>query len=384
MKIEEKKEKELVFDPSFLTFDDDKKPDDDKANINELNLLENTNSLDEEKDDSVINKSQKDQEEIKNDDNTQLPNETDDNKGSSVFSVVLGQELTEAGVLSDFDEKEVLKIAEEENDAAAIKYMIQKQTESINEEVKSAYDSEYQEYLNLRQFGASKEEATELTQIENYVGSLKDTDIKGEDEGIAETRKNLLTLNYRLTTKWSEDKIKKHVDRLYDAGEDIEEVDEAVENINSYVSSEKENIKLQAQKAEADAKASQEKIVNDLESYIEKTDEYFTGIKVNKQTKDNLKKIIMTPVKLNNGQLGNPIWAKREESPVEFDTKMAYLYSIGYFDGKPLDKFKKVADTKATSKLQEMIQDNQGRSFKGSMNRSFNKSNASNDPFDVL
>lgn len=380
MEITGEKGKDLIFDPSFLSFEDGKNPN-EEANIKDLNLLSDTNILDE-KDDGE--KKIENQEEIKNDDNTQLPNDTDDNKGSSVFSVVLGQELTEAGVLSDFNEEEILKIAKEQNDAAAIQYMIQKQTEAINNEIKSTYDSEYQEYLNLRQYGASKEEATELTQLENYINSTKDVDLKAEDENIVNTRKDLLTLNYRLTTKWSEDKIKKYVDKIYDEGGDIDEIDEAVSNIQNYVTSEKENIKTQAEEAQKAELAKQEKAINDLKSYISSTDEYFSGMKVNKQAKDNLEKIIMTPVKLQNGQVSNAIWAKREADPIKFDSKMAYLYSIGYFDDKPLDKFEKVAQTKSTSKLQSFIQDNQGRSYKGSMNKSFSNKTASDDPFDSL
>jgi len=98
-------------------------------------------------------------------------------------------------------------------------------------------------------------------------------------------------------------------------------------------------------------------------------------------------KLLTTPAKLSNGQVTNLVYAKREENPIEFDAKMAFLQSIGFFDNKPLDRFIKKATTEAVTGLQSFLADRSGNSYKSSMHRSFNDSNTSNktkDPFESL
>jgi hypothetical protein len=96
-----------------------------------------------------------------------------------------------------------------------------------------------------------------------------------------------------------------------------------------------------------------------------------------------MKKLITTPVKLDNGQVVSQLWVKRNEDPVGFDTKMAYLHAIGFFDGKAGDRFIKAANTKAASGLQNWLTDNKGRNYGSSLGKSFNSKSGSTDPLDA-
>lgn len=302
----------------------------------------------------------------------------------SFFSVSLGQDLVNRGVLTSFDESEISKIAKEEGEDVAIVKMFEKQTEIINNELKQNYDKGYQEYLELTSGGANKQEVTSLQKIENFRKNLSDIDIKGEDEASVNARKDLLRFHYKLLTKFSDEKIEKNIQKMYDDGSDIEEVEAALATIDEYIPSEKNRIKKEAEdKANAD-KLKQEEIEGAYLKCIEETDEYFKGEKIDKITKTKIKDLLFTPVKLNNGFVTNKLWAKRDTNPAKFDSKMAYLDVIGFFDDKPLDKFEKRAETKSTSALSSFLSENKSRNIFSSIGKSFSNESVSNNLIDEI
>jgi len=84
--------------------------------------------------------------------------------------------------------------------------------------------------------------------------------------------------------------------------------------------------------------------------------EVIPGQKINKQTKDKIYNDIIKPVMDKFGQTTNTIWAKRSEDPIDFDTKIAYLYETGFFEkGKSWDKVKRVKTTRESSELEEHL-----------------------------
>jgi len=387
------KQEELVFNPSFLEVDDnaqipngdeliaDKTPKKNESPIEELNLF-NDNIL--EHNNTELKKPDESSGQEILDKDSLPPDNIKDKKDSSLFSVVLGQDLMGGGVLSTFDEAEIIKISKEEGDAAAISYMIKKQIDESNLQLKESYDKEYQDYLEMVQGGVPKQEAAGILGVENFLNAVKQVDLKAESDDAVQARKDLLTLNYRLTTKWTDDKIQKYVDKMYDEGSDLEEVEDALANVSSYVTKEKTAQVEQAKQRDAQIKAAQAKQLNDLKTTIDKTEEYFKGDKVTKVVKDKMLKTLTTPVKLENGVVTSQLWAKRESNPVAFDSKIAYLDAIGFFDDKPLDKFVKNAETKVTSGLQQFLQDNGARSYKGSAERSFSTRDGAKDPLDAI
>jgi len=376
---EEKLNQDMVFNPSFLEDTSIKKDPDNKEQKEELNLFENIGLIQEANKKQVNDEPGQKVEKI---DNSQSPDNT---KGSSLFSVVLGKDLTEAGALSTFDEEKIKEIATKDGDEAAIKYMFQKQLEVNKKELQTNDDSQYQEYLTMVSGGVSKQEATGIVQLENFAKSFKGMDLKGEDDNAVQARKDILTLNYRLNTKFSDDKITKLVNKSYEDGSDVDEVDEASQNILEYIAETKQNNIKQAQDQKIARETAIAKYTTDQKALIETTDEYFKGDKVTKVVKEKMIKLLTSPAKLKDGSINNQLWAKRDENPIAFDAKVAYLEAIGFFDDKPLDKFVKNAETKVTTGLQAFLQDNEGRSYKGSMGKSFSETVTNKeDPFSIF
>lgn len=370
---------EINFDEALL---------ESSANINDKLELLNAKADSKNEEENILVKNK-----IDNADNieegtpdSKIENKTNKNieDSPSFFSVSLGQDLVNRGVLTSFDESEIAKIASEEGEDVAIVKMFEKQTEIINNELKQNYDKGYQEYLELTSVGADKQEITSLQKIENFRNSLNNIDVKGEEEASVEARKDLLRFHYKLLTKFSDEKIEKNIQKMYDDGSDIEEVEAALATLDEYIPSEKNRIKKEAEDKANDDKLKQEKIEGAYIKFIEETDEYFKGEKVDKATKTKIKDILFTPVKLDNGFVTNKLWAKRDTNPAKFDSKMAYLDIIGFFDDKPLDKFEKRAETKSTSALSSFLSENKSRNIFNSISKSFSDESVRSNLIDEI
>lgn len=370
---------EINFDEALL---------ESSANINDKLELLNAKADSKNEEENILVKNK-----IDNADNieegtpdSKIENKTNENieDSPSFFSVSLGQDLVNRGVLTSFDESEIAKIASEEGEDVAIVKMFEKQTEIINNELKQNYDKGYQEYLELTSVGADKQEITSLQKIENFRNSLNNIDVKGEEEASVEARKDLLRFHYKLLTKFSDEKIEKNIQKMYDDGSDIEEVEAALATLDEYIPSEKNRIKKEAEDKANDDKLKQEKIEGAYIKFIEETDEYFKGEKIDKVTKTKIKDILFTPVKLDNGFVTNKLWAKRDTNPAKFDSKMAYLDIIGFFDDKPLDKFEKRAETKSTSALSSFLSENKSRNIFNSISKSFSDESVRSNLIDEI
>ena len=217
---------------------------------------------------------------------------------------------------SKFDKEAISKIVQEEGDAAAIREMFKGHAETLKEEIKTGYDNGYNEYIQLLNGGMPKEEAVGLIQIEKFYNSIENVDLTSEDDYSVAARKDALMLNYRLTTKWSEDKINTYVNKLYDNGEDIEELKEALPNIKEYISSEKQNAKNRAIELEQENRRYIDEQNNKIKSTIKGINEVFKGDQITDLTKTKMEQALFTPVKMKDGSFTNQLWAKRNENLV--------------------------------------------------------------------
>lgn len=87
---------------------------------------------------------------------------------------------------------------------------------------------------------------------------------------------------------------------------------------------------------------------------------------------------------MDNGFITNKLWAKRDTNPAKFDSKMAYLDIIGFFDDKPLDKFEKRAETKSTSALSSFLSENKSRNIFNSISKSFSDESVRSNLIDEI
>ena len=331
---------------------------------NEDNIEEKDDTKPEDNGDLNVNNLFDKVENSKDEDIEDDPDEDDSKQKSSDsapsnFSAILAKDLLNQGVISSFDEEEFDKLVEEKGEAQALRDLMSNELKSQSDSIKKEYDEEYQAYLDMVENGVDKGVATDLNNVLETFKSFSDDQLENEDN--ENLRRDIIAENYRVTTGFSEAKIKKLVDRAVEMGEDIDEAKEArdsiVENTSSRITQEKEAAKKAAEEQETNLKNSQES----LRRSIDELSEILPGQRINKQTKDKMYDLITKPIKDTNGNVTNAIWAKRNENPINFDKKIAYLMETGFFEDKPWNKFKSAKVTKEVNELEDFLNNNSSK-----------------------
>lgn len=291
-------------------------------------------------------------EEVKN---TPLSDDTKENKDASgSFALAFAKFQQDRGVISDFNEEELLKIEEESGEVGMLEYLLDKSRESIFEEAKKMYAAdkeELAEYFDLKDIGVDTETAKELAYQKGHFGNITEEDLTESED----LRRKVIEQHYKMTTNFNESKIKKLVENIFNLGEDETEAIEALEVIKESTKEQIEEVKKQT----LEQQKMQQKLIEDarenMKKLIYETDEIIKGQKINKQTQKKLEEMILQPAaKDANGNALNAIWAKRAENPQEFDLKVAYLLHTGIFDGK-MDKIKSKTKTEVVTGFEEML-----------------------------
>ena len=153
--------------------------------------------------------------------------------------------------------------------------------------------------------------------------SIQD-DSLGENEDL---QKELVREYFKKTTKLSDDKIERQISRLSDLSE-LE--DEAKSSLKELIELQKEDVEIEKQRAIEYRNSmieAQKREVENLDKYLNDTDEIIPNIKIPKQIKDKIKKNLTTPVaKDDNGNLINKVGLYRANNPVKFEVILNYLY----------------------------------------------------------
>ena len=109
----------------------------------------------------------------------------------------------------------------------------------------------------------------------------------------------------------------------------------------------------------------QEKIDNDLKNTIYKSKEIIEGLKIDKAVQDKVYQSITKVVGQSpSGIMENKLMRDRRQDPINFDTKLYYLYELtnGF---KDFSKLISKSESKAVSKLEQTLRQT---NFKGQGN----------------
>lgn len=282
--------------------------------------------------------------------NEQPTKETSD----APFTVIFAKDLVQQGLISSFDESEFVKQTKELGEATALRNLIKGEIDQNLEAAKEDLEAGYKEYLNLIGKGVPVDTAGSLVDLKNQFEGIKSDDLAKEEN--VELRKRVMTDYFKLTTSMSQAKIDKLVQSSIDLGDDVEDSKEYLTTLKSAI---KEQI--QAEEAEAERQAAlradeNKRTLESLKETINSLDDVIPGVAINKQTRVKMYEDLTKEVQDGKGRLTNPLWAKRAEDPIFFDSKLAYLLETGFFEkGKPWTKASASKTTKEVSELEKVL-----------------------------
>lgn len=234
--------------------------------------------------------------------------------------------------------------------------------------IKVESDNAAKQYI-INKIGQDGYEALEKgVTLEEYQNHTKTTDSLESltDESLSsdlELSKNIILQDY-INQGLSEDRALKLLKKTIDLGDEaiIEDAKESLGSLKEMQSKHLQKLQIEREKAQIQEEKAQEKIDNDLKSAIYTSKEIIEGIKVDKAVQDKVYQSITKVVGQSpNGVMENQLMRDRRESPVDFDTKLYYLYELtnGF---KDFSKLISKSESKAVSKLEQSLRQT---NFKG-------------------
>jgi hypothetical protein len=285
----------------------------------------NNNPVEEENPESVGG------EEDENNEEDESDVDSSPNLYSSISNV-----LFEQGIIPSLESSENIKTSEDF--VGALKKEIDLQAEQRLEE--------YLQNLDLNKIAVSRKTQLELSNIdEDY---LKDN---------LDVAKDIIFRDY-INQGLSEERATKLLRKTIDLGEDmvIEDALESAQSLKEFEARSEQQERVRYTQQLAEQAAEQESINNAIKNTIYSSKEVITGLPNTKALQDRVFKSMTEVVSKNptTGEMQNKFMQNRAVNPIEFDTKMYYLYELtnGFSD---LSSISKTVTSKAVKNLEKVL-----------------------------
>jgi hypothetical protein len=297
-------------------------------------FLKDNEDEDDSSEKEITTAENEDSEDVGGDEDDQDEGGKDDSSSSNLYSS-LAAVIHEQGLLPSLDiEKEKIESIDDFVNAF-------KKEQEVQAQLKL---DEYVKNIDVQSIAESKQIISNLESIdEDY---LKNN---------VETAKQIIFDDY-LNQGISESKAIKMLNRLIDLGEDaiLEDAQESLESLKEFESRKIELEKENYTKRIAEEKAYQEKLDNDIKNTIYNKKDLINGLPVTKALQDKVYKSINDIVgKAPDGTFENRFMKERRENPIEFETRMYYLYELtnGF---KDYSKLMATGKSKAVNELEKI------------------------------
>lgn len=268
--------------------------------------------LDEEKKDinDPIDEEDDSQESVDVDEEEDNEGDSNDDDSSPNLYSSFSSVLHEQGIIPSLESSDKIKSIDDL--AEAIKKEIEIQAEARAED--------HLNNLDLEKIAGSRKTQIELENIdEDYL--KKNLDIA----------KDIIYRDY-INQGLSEDRAKKMLRKTIDLGEDviIEDALESKESLKEFERRAEEVEKARYQETLKEQVKQQEEINNTIKNFVFNSKEIIQGIPNTKILQERVYKSMVEPVAKNpeTGEMMNKFMNDRSKNPIEFDTKMYYLYEL--------------------------------------------------------
>lgn len=263
--------------------------------------------------------------------------QSEKDKGTSPktnFYSSIASALKEEGIFPDLDDDTLNGIKTPEDFAEAVEKTVQARLDERQKRIDAALQADVE-----------PDEVRRYEQILANLDAIKEEYITDETEKGERLRKNLIYQDFR-NRGYSEARAKREVEKSFNAGTDIEDAKEALESNREYFSNQYQDLIKEAQE---EAKEEQRKIKEEaaqLKKSMLEDKEVFTGITLDKTTRQKAFENITKPVfKTEDGEYLTAIQKYEMDNPVEFRKYLSVLFTMtdGFknIDGLIKDKVKK-------------------------------------------
>ena len=246
--------------------------------------------------------------------------QSEKDKGTSPktnFYSSIASALKEEGIFPDLDDDTLNGIKTPEDFAEAVEKTVQARLDERQKRIDAALQADVE-----------PDEVRRYEQTLANLDAIKEEYITDETEKGERLRKNLIYQDFR-NRGYSEARAKREVEKSFNAGTDIEDAKEALESNREYFSTQYQDLIKEAQEA---AKEGQRKIKEEaaqLKKSMLEDKEVFTGITLDKTTRQKAFENITKPVfKTEDGEYLTAIQKYEMDNPVEFRKYLSVLFTM--------------------------------------------------------
>lgn len=272
-------------------------------------------------------------------------NDNNESNSSSIYTAIANF-LQEGGLLQPLEQgkeistaEDLLKVYDQQ-----IEYRVNQYKESLDPRIKWLQD-------NLEQ-GVPMEKLLQIDADNITYNSIEESSLTSN----IDLQKQIVRDYYKRSTRFSNEKIEKEINRLDDLSELESEAKSSLTELKSLLQVEEQTAIRQAQQEREAAILAQQKALETFKKSVEETTEIIPGVQLSTLMKDKIYKAVVTPVAQDN--MGNPInkiGKHRMENPLDFEFKLAaiYEYTNGFTD---FSVFKTPAKKAAIAELEKAAQ----------------------------
>lgn len=233
------------------------------------------------------------------------------------FYSSIASALKEEGIFPDLDDDTLNGIKTPEDFAEAVEKTVQARLDERQKRIDAALQADVE-----------PDEVRRYEQTLANLDAIKEEYITDETEKGERLRKNLIYQDFR-NRGYSEARAKREVEKSFNAGTDIEDAKEALESNREYFSTQYQDLIKEAQE---EAKEGQRKIKEEaaqLKKSMLEDKEVFTGITLDKTTRQKAFENITKPVfKTEDGEYLTAIQKYEMDNPVEFRKYLSVLFTM--------------------------------------------------------
>lgn len=233
------------------------------------------------------------------------------------FYSSIASALKEEGIFPDLDDDTLNGIKTPEDFAEAVEKTVQARLDERQKRIDAALQADVE-----------PDEVRRYEQTLANLDAIKEEYITDETEKGERLRKNLIYQDFR-NRGYSEARAKREVEKSFNAGTDIEDAKEALESNREYFSNQYQDLIKEAQE---EAKEEQKKIKEEaaqLKKAMLEDKEVFTGITLDKTTRQKAFENITKPVfKTEDGEYLTAIQKYEMDNPVEFRKYLSVLFTM--------------------------------------------------------
>ncbi|WCF57218.1 hypothetical protein PhiCrAssBcn23_30 [Bacteroides phage PhiCrAssBcn23] len=246
--------------------------------------------------------------------------QSEKDKGTSPktnFYSSIASALKEEGIFPDLDDDTLNGIKTPEDFAEAVEKTVQARLDERQKRIDAALQADVE-----------PDEVRRYEQTLANLDAIKEEYITDETEKGERLRKNLIYQDFR-NRGYSEARAKREVEKSFNAGTDIEDAKDALESNREYFSTQYQDLIKEAQE---EAKEEQRKIKEEaaqLKKSMLEDKEVFTGITLDKTTRQKAFENITKPVfKTEDGEYLTAIQKYEMDNPVEFRKYLSVLFTM--------------------------------------------------------